>query len=566
MRKLAKRLSALLLATLMLLGASLSAMAVEDVDGTDGAKITYDNVTIKVNNVQSGDTVHAYRLVEYNDQHYNSYTVESEFERYVKANYPEAATDVPEFLSKKSAADMNTILEGFATACNANTYTLPTESDSAAAVNSVASLSLQPGYYLLLVTTTEKNGRVYKPMSVFVRVDGTDKIVYGGNSNAALTPGADNAYTIQSKSENGPTLDKKVSADDNQWKDTATAGVGETAKFYVKVNIPAYADIKNMNLWVEDTLTNMKYVEGSAKLYRTVPGADNTDVVADAVTLVTNGGYQISEDGHTGTQNLKFKLDYEKIVGDNAGTAKTVYLYYEATVQKEAVRGGSNNGVNTAKLIYSNAATPGSEMETDPSTTKVFDYNYELKKFKGDTEVHLEGAKFSLYRTKEDAEANRNPIEFVADANGSDYYRPLDDSDSKDNVVTVLEANFQIRGLDAGTYYLREVETPQGYYQPQGVFQITLTSHLESNGEHGGRLEASTSGMTAEDAQDKSLVFDTGITGDHGNTLSASLKNSTTPSLPTTGGMGTMLFTIGGIALMGLAVYLFFFRKKSTAK
>lgn len=569
MRKLAKRLGALLLATLMLVGATLSAGAVEVNDELTGTNHSFEKVTVRVNGLSTGDTVKAYRLMQYNDTNYNSYTVDQNFTSFMETEYKQSTpADIASYLSNQEPAEMNTILEKFVAKCSEKTYNLPNVYTTDTAHSSEAELKLDPGYYLLLVSTTNTNSRVYKPMSVFVRVDGNQTIVYGGNNKTALTA-KDGVYTIQSKSENGPSIDKKTKgAQGTAWKDTGTAAVGNTVPFYVAVTIPSYKDITKMNLWVNDTLTNMKYVDGSAKVYTAVPGTDGAEEIADAVTLEENSGYNLSENGKTGTQNLKFALDYNKIVR-NKDVQTVVYLYYKATVQKEAVHSGGNSGTNSAKLEYANAATPDSKMETDPNTTTVYDYNFILKKFKGNSESPLAGAMFSIYKTEQDAKDQKNPIQFIKDKNGSEYYRPLDDLDNAGSadVTTEMEAKFEISGLDAGTYYIREVSTPAGYYQPNSYFTVTLTSKLEGDKDT-GKLDATSSKMTANNDSDQALIVGEGgnVTGDHLNTLEVSLKNSTNPSLPTTGGMGTMLFTIGGIALMGLAAYMFFFHKKRATK
>ena len=578
MRKLAKRLGALLLATLMLLGATLSAGAVEANDELTGINYNFGTAAVKVNGVDSGDTINAYRLMWYNeDGNYNSYSVYEDFAKYLetKGATSTAPKDIAEFLTNKSSSDMNTYLEEYVSNVSANKegYTLPDATATATATSSNVTVNLEPGYYLLLMSTTSKNGRVYKPMSVFVSVDGTSKIVYGGNSTSALKPDTDGSYAFQAKASDGPSIDKKTKgATGDTWKATGTAAVGDKVPFCVQVNIPAYTDIKNMLLTVKDTLTNMKYVEGSAKVYDGTPTEAN--VIENAVKATNVGDYTTAKDEdaatETGTQNVDFELNYNAIVGENKGVAKVVYLYYEAVVQKEAVRAGTNYGTNTAKLEYANAATPGSKMETDPSTTTVYNYNFSLKKYKGDTQESLKGAKFSFYRTAEDAQNDKNAIEFIEDQNHSKYYRLADrsDADNNANKVTKLEANFEIRGLDAGTYYMREVETPAGYYAPNSYFTITLKSKLNENNKDTGKLDGDLTQIEANDTNDATLIIGKkgSITGDGEKTLEVGLKNSTNPSLPTTGGMGTMLFTIGGIALMALAAYMFFFRKRGEAK
>ncbi|WP_432619797.1 SpaA isopeptide-forming pilin-related protein, partial [Butyricicoccus sp.] len=266
-------------------------------------------------------------------------------------------------------------------------------------------------------------------------------------------------------------------------------------------------------------------------------------------------------DSATGKQTLKFDLDYEKIMGsqDTRTQAKSVYVYYEAIVQKEAVKEGNHIGENIATLTYSNAATPDSTHTTNKSETDVYNYYLRITKIKGETTESLKGAKFALYLAKD----SNTKMRFVKETNtdGSVYYRPAVDGDSEDSIVTDIEADFQIRGLDANTYYLEETETPSGYYKPEGRFEIKLISKME-NGKHTGKLDATNSSMKALETADANLLLSPNVDSNLAYEYSAGVKNSSTPNLPTTGGAGTMLLSIGGVVLMAAGAYLIFFRKK----
>ena len=148
--------------------------------------------------------------------------------------------------------------------------------------------------------------------------------------------------------------------------------------------------------------------------------------------------------------------------------------------------------------------------------------------------------------------------------NGTKYYRLAVEGDAEESKVTQIEADFQIRGLDANTYYLDEVKTPKGYYAPAGRFKVVLTSKLNENGTHTGRLDGEKSKLTAvKETEDGDLVF-TGSSVDTkiSHQFNAGINNFSTPDLPTTGGTGTVLLSIGGVVLMAAGAYLLFFRKK----
>lgn len=77
-----------------------------------------------------------------------------------------------------------------------------------------------------------------------------------------------------------------------------------------------------------------------------------------------------------------------------------------------------------------------------------------------------------------------------------------------------------------------------------------------------GKLAAASS-FTAINATDSALITGTAsVNGTEQNRLDASLKNSSTPVLPTTGGVGTVMFTVIGLLCMGAALWFFLFARR----
>lgn len=562
MKKTFKRLGAVLLAAFMLLSTTICALA--DDNTQTGTPTTGKTITLNVSNVADGDTVSAYKLVSYNTTG-NGYEFNEGFESYINTKKAESQT-AEQYLASLDAAGVNKLLEGYATECNTGTaYNLPTTSASATATNGNASLKLDAGYYLLLTTTSSTNSKVYTPLSAFVKVDGENLVVYAGSNTKALTAEQDGSYKVSAKFEDGPTIDKKTNAtkssEDAAWKDTAAAGVGDIVRFYVAVTIPKYNNVSALNLTVNDTLTNLKYKDGSVKVYQNEPNVKGNNTSDTEIQgAIKNSDKVVVQDytvtDGTGKQSLKFELDYAKIM-EGATQSKTVYVYYEAIMQKESVVEKKHSGENVATLTYSNAAKLDSEHTTDKKQTNVYNYYLSVNKVKNDTEEALKGAMFSLYPDK----TSKDAIKFVkaTDTDGTEYYRPAAEGES--GAVTVLEANFRIRGLDANTYYLEEVETPKGYTKPKDRFKTTLTSKLDENNLHTGKLDAAASNMTSVNDADKNLII-AGINNEVLHQFDATIKNFSTPNLPTTGGTGTVLLSIGGVVLMAAGAYLLFFRKK----
>ena len=95
-----------------------------------------------------------------------------------------------------------------------------------------------------------------------------------------------------------------------------------------------------------------------------------------------------------------------------------------------------------------------------------------------------------------------------------------------------------LSGLDADTYYLTETKAPDGYNKLGSPIEITITDTDPADG-----------------------IVNDGADGANGadGYVEQTVKNSDGFQLPTTGGIGTILFTAGGILLMGLGVIVLVF-------
>lgn len=549
MKKIMKKCLGLLLALAMLLAMAVPAAAEEP---------NYSR-TITFTDVAQGDTVKAYKLGWY-DENYNKYIFHDGFIAFLQHQEPDM---LPENVLKDTTKEGLTsmmasyvLMDGHSL-LGSPTITLPSNPvEKVADAGNKVQMTLEPGYYLLLVSTTEQNNRTYMPVTVFVQVKNGNVRVYAAGSEIT------DDLTAVFKYEDGPAVNVRVSDDSRattQWKETAGGRVGETMDFYMEVSIPAYEseDVAISSLIAKCQLAGLNYVADSMKA-TTLPKADS-DAVEGAIKGTTVGA-----DG-----NLTVELNYSKI--RNAATGRgLIYLHFKATVAPDAVT--KSEASATAKLEYVFSMEAGNTKTTADSTAAV--YNYDFTLFKKSNELidpsnagsghrPLAGAGFILYADEAMTKAI-NMVKVEANGDVGAYYRPALAGEA--GAVAQMDANMgndnntlSIRGLDVGSYYVKETKTPSGYYAPKGIFKLDLTAERDAS--ESLVKDLASGGFTETKEADRALIQKKSLNAEK-NRFEADLLNSSTPVLPTTGGVGTVMFTVIGLLCMGAALWFFLFARR----
>lgn len=552
MKKTMKKCLTLLLALAMLLAMAVPAVAEENYS----REITFTGVA-------KGDTVKAYQLMKY-DANYNEYIFHEGFKAFAANFYDSKTQSLEEHLAESTKEHLTALMINYAIMTDSTHGGVsfpPNPVVATADANNEVKMTLEPGYYLLLVSTTEQNNRTYMPVTVFVQVKNGNVKVYAAGSE--ITDG----LTAVFKYEDGPAINVRVSDDSKattQWKETAGGRVGETMDFYMEVSIPAYESehVAISSLIAKCQLAGLNYVADSMKA-TTLPKADS-DAVEGAIK-----GTTVGTDG-----NLTVELDYSKI--RNAATGRVlIYLHFKATVAPDAV--AESKASATAKLEYVFSMEADKTKTTADSIAAVYNYDFTLFKKSnelidpndaGSSHRPLAGAGFILYAD----EAMNTPVSMVkvdATTTTDAYYRPATAAEitAGTGIVTEMDANMgndkntlSIRGLDVGSYYVKETKTPSGYYAPKGSFKLELTAERDasenlvktlSKGGVFGALKDADRALVQRDEVNKGL-----------NRFEADLLNSSTPVLPTTGGVGTVMFTVIGLLCMGAALWFFLFARR----
>lgn len=236
------------------------------------------------------------------------------------------------------------------------------------------------------------------------------------------------------------------------------------------------------------------------------------DKMTDGLTLDASSFAIKVGDKAVGTENYEintspsddctFEIVFNQAYTATLGKNTKIVITYNAVVNEKAIT--SSEATNEAKVQYGNSSSQS-------STKTVKNYDFELVKVDKEG-TQLSGAKFKLYKASGDTQVE---IALVKDGNA---YRPAKTGETG---VEIEAGKVRINGLSSGTYYLEETQAPDGYNQLTSRQEFTIT--------------------------DADLV----------GTSSVRVVNTTGAILPSTGGMGTVLFlTIGSIMVLGFGVLL----------
>lgn len=337
-----------------------------------------------------------------------------------------------------------------------------------------------------------------------------------------------------------PTVDKQVwdetaDAESNAidgWGESADHAINETFQFKLIAHIPSNTYIDSYDTYklvFTDTMS--------------------AGVTFESIASVTIGGTTVSDYTCTATRGQKggsWELtieDAKQIVPDLKGVDVVViynaHLNESASTVDPANPAASSNNANTNKvgLAYSNNPNVSASMgKTAEDTVFVFTYNVPNYKYymDGETKKPLPEAGFKLYSD----EACNTEIKLTGDSGV--YYRNIDVDAPGVEMFPDNNGNFTIKGLDIGTYYLKETTTPQGYNTcPVMTIQVSADpNHVE-----------------AADHASASVTYTLSV----GGTATAvnEILNQVGATLPSTGGVGTTIFyVIGSILVIGAVVLL----------
>ena len=309
----------------------------------------------------------------------------------------------------------------------------------------------------------------------------------------------------------------------------AVAGVGDTVSYKLEVDVPEYPSQSVSRIFtIADTMPNGLTLQ--------TDGIKVVDQTGNEITIPT-GLITATE------RTLTINLDNSDLI---TGKTKLV-VTYDAKLNANAPLGEAGN-VNTASLTYSNNPYDADSAKTVVDTATVYIFGIEVAKVAKGTKTGLQGAVFEL-KLKDTTQK----IGFTG--SGGTYTKAADGTAA---LTTGMDGKLTLKGLAPGTYKLKETKAPAGYVLSAAETEITIAD-TNFNGIPDSKEQPTTDTTTTDTTTTQTTEKDK----DNG-LVSITVENTKGFTLPRTGGIGTVLFSMIGIVLMGSGVLLVavFLRKR----
>ena len=523
MKKLVSRFMAVLMAMVMILSMSMTAFAEVAPKGT-----------LTVNNTVAGKTLDLYQIFTATKSGDNvAYTLNSAYEGFFKNNTRISGSEslTGEALSEAAYNYVKTQVgkngsDGVAFAKDIlgwilknNSTVTDTHKTATTGAGTTVISDLEYGYYVVYPlgatdTSTAPGNETVKSVASLVSVTGNDA-------------------TVNMKS-NYPTVVKKVND-----KNADDVNIGDEVTYTLTSKVPDMTGYTSYVFNFKDTLS----AGLTLKKITSVKVGDTTITKVEA-GQEANDTYTLTQAGQDITITMNNFLASNK---DKAG--KEIKVTYTATLNKNAVTGFDANK-NSATIEYSNKPGTTDKGESEPSIVDVHTFNFTIFKYylKGADKTGLANAEFELYKENEAGNAADENAKINIVDEGEGVYRQATADEAKEidftsaKIVSDTDGKVLVKGLDAGTYYLRETNAPEGYNKLLSDIKVEIKATYGKD----GKLVS----YTVDYTYNGTTTSATAITSKN-NSPEVPVENKTGAQLPSTGSKGALMVTLAGIVLFG---------------
>lgn len=404
--------------------------------------------------------------------------------------------------------------------------------------------NLGVGYYLVVETKTptDSTGKIQYVASTpfFVAIPQANTTTKFGET--ATSPTTSWVYDVVATPKNEEvTIGKKISNINNTKTEAkneqqATVKVGDKVEYTITSISPKYTD----EYFAYTDASKLPVYKITDTLSKGLGYQNDISVKIGKTTLKkgTDKDYTLSKTTNENGSMTIIITFTQTFLKNEAHKGKEVTVTYTAEVLQSAEITDPNT--NEVRLDYTNK--PGEETKGIPGDVpKVYTYALNVHK-KDNSGTNLKDAKFKLYFVTKN-ESGENVYTQI---------KNLKDMDDNGVIATDSKGNLTLAGLNVGDYALEEVEAPAGYTLLKDKIFFSI-----SDSDIDGRLDEVTEGSTISNVKDKEKN-NTGY-------VQMEVVNNKGFNLPATGGMGTYLFTIGGLVIMAGAALLLIASKKRRA-
>lgn len=462
----------------------------------------------------------------------------------VKTGKAGAALKGVTFVLQKKNGDSWTDITKKSTALGDNTGTVLNLVTNEAGKISVEDLS--SGTYRFIETSVgaDNKGYIMDGAATYeFKVEGND-VTYAGNTGANITIPVTN---------DKPDMTKEVK-NGSEWKHDADYSVGDKVPYRITVSVPAnIAKLKKFAL--TDTPTNLKDDVTSVKV---TDKTGKTTIPATATATADGNGFIIDF----------APADLTTYAGQN------IIVTYNAELLSTAVTTTAGNP-NTATLEYSNKILPDTDDEANPNkpgepkTDKITDtavvYTFQIqieKKAEKADGTSLADVEFDLYKAVDAGTAGVATADEVKKAglDSSKAWKKINETSLKTNT----EGKVSQSGLKNGEYYLVETKTNAEYNLLKAPVKVTLNIAYTTTTKAEYNIDETGKTTLVKHEVEKTEFKNAGVASDGIQIQTVINKKGFT--LPLTGGMGTVLFSVIGLALVLAGVVVITASRKKTAK
>lgn len=300
------------------------------------------------------------------------------------------------------------------------------------------------------------------------------------------------------------------------------------------------------------------------ELYNRETHGSNIPQIKDAEIKLTsiNGEYERNKDGKitkvTKPETVELEFINLKGLGYEVSSTEEIVVKYSATVNQDALI--KTDMKNEVKVVFDNNPNGKGRGETVPDEAHAFTFQISVDKFEeNNSDKKLKDAEFVLYYettsgdtvTKHYAQTVTSKMvedkyqidgKAVTNENIGNVYGWTTDKNQASILITDKKGYFRVGGLDAGEFYLEETKAPEGYNLMEKPVKVQIAPTYTKDSK-----DVSVKYVVNDQEQDSEVIH---------------ISNAAGTTLPSTGGIGTVIFYIAGMIFVLTSVFVFAVRKR----